>query len=97
MVIFDRPVFYLFGLSVINLAVQFSIYSAVWIRPTVQVRLKLIGKQEIFVFPKKVIWRRKLISNPVFYYLGYFKKLGYFGTVLGVFLAKLLATFSQKS
>ena len=45
MVIFDRPVFYIFGCLD-------------------SVRLKLIGKRDIFGFRKKVIWRRKLISNP---------------------------------
>ena len=39
MVIFGRSVFYLFGRLVNNSAVQFSIYSAVWIRPYVEVRI----------------------------------------------------------
>ena len=38
MVIFGRLVFYLFGRLVNNSAVRFSIYSAVWIRPYVEVR-----------------------------------------------------------
>ena len=41
MVIFGRSVFYLFGRLVNNSAVQFSIFSAVWIRPYVEVRFSV--------------------------------------------------------
>ena len=41
MVIFGRSVFYLFGRLVNNSAVQFSIFSAVWIRPYVEVPLNI--------------------------------------------------------
>ena len=40
MVIFGHLVFYLFGHLVNNSAVRFSIYSAVWIRPYVEVRFQ---------------------------------------------------------
>ena len=51
MVIFGPSVFYLFGPLVINLAVRFSISSAVWIWPNVQVwfcSIILVGASQTF-------------------------------------------------
>ena len=50
MVIFIRPVFYLFGLSFKNLAVQFSIFSAIWFRPTGQFLFLNLQVRKLF-FP----------------------------------------------
>ena len=49
---FSPWVFYLFGLSVIFSAVKFSIFYAVWIRPTGPVRFKLIITSFLIKRPK---------------------------------------------
>ena len=58
MVIFVPWVFYLFGPLVINLAVQFSIYSAVWIPPN----------GLVVSFHNKLLWNWLL--NNIFSFLG---------------------------
>ena len=65
MVIFGPLVFCLFGPSVKFSAVQFSIYSAVWIRPTVQVRWFFLKLGELFL---------NLFGNTVCLYLLTFRR-----------------------
>ena len=53
MVIFGRLVFYLFGRLVNNSAIQFSIFSAIWIRPYVEVRSVLFEEKLLFFVLRK--------------------------------------------
>ena len=55
MVIFGRSVFYLFGRLVNNSAVRFSIFSAVWIRPYVEVRTEIPSIVKKLLYNKYIL------------------------------------------
>ena len=63
MVIFGRSVFYLFGRLVNKSAIRFSIFSAVWIRPYVEVHVWPSGFLTIRPYGQK-------FCLPVFLYFG---------------------------